>query len=107
MLLIIVSVQYAPYTSVLINGIYWAPGAPRFITIPDAKTLLRPQSSPWVPTSPGCPNLPHRLLAICDISADPCGSIEIMQECTTIDQPFVVYDAEQNASYDRCVCVIT
>ncbi|KAK2187791.1 hypothetical protein NP493_154g03016 [Ridgeia piscesae] len=94
------SVKYAPYTSVLINGIYWAPGAPRFITIPDAKTLLRPQSSPWVPTSPGCPNLPHRLLAICDISADPCGSIEIMQECTTIDQPFVVYDAEQNASYD-------
>ena len=93
--------QYAPYSSVIINGIYWAPGAPRFITIPDAKNLLAPQHMPWIQTSPGCPKLPHSLLAICDISADPGGSIEIMKECTTIDQPFVVYDAEQNASHDR------
>ena len=49
----------------------------------------------------GCPYLPHRLIAICDISADPNGSIEVMKECTTIDQPFVTYDAESDISHDR------
>lgn len=88
--------QIAPYASCIINGIYWAPGAPRLITIPDAKILLRPTDAPWLPSSPGCPTLPHRLLAICDISADPGGSIEFMKECTTIDKPFSLYDAEQN-----------
>ncbi|GFO42770.1 alpha-aminoadipic semialdehyde synthase, mitochondrial [Plakobranchus ocellatus] len=86
----------APYASCIINGIYWAVGAPRLITIPEAKTLLRPTDAPWLPSSPGCPHLPHRLLAICDISADPGGSIEFMKECTTIDRPFSLYDAEQN-----------
>lgn len=88
--------EIAPYASCIINGIYWAPGAPRLITIPEAKTLLRPTVAPWLPSSPGCPTLPHRLLAICDISADPGGSIEFMRECTTIDRPFSLYDAEQN-----------
>ena len=40
--------------------------------------------------------MPHRLLAICDISADPGGSIEFMNECTTIDEPFCLYDADRN-----------
>ena len=64
----------------------------------------------------GAPSLPHRLLAICDISADPGGSIEFMNECTTIgktssspvlglllnqptlslDEPFCLYDADRN-----------
>lgn len=88
--------KIAPYATCIINGIYWAPGAPRLITIPEAKTLLRPTLHPWIPASPGCPNLPHRLVAICDISADPGGSIEFMKECTTIDKPFSLYDAEQN-----------
>ena len=46
--------------------------------------------------SAGAPSLPHRLLAICDISADPGGSIEFMNECTTIDEPFCLYDADRN-----------
>ncbi|KAK3608349.1 hypothetical protein CHS0354_030804 [Potamilus streckersoni] len=88
--------KIAPYASCIINGIYWAPLAPRLITIPDAKTLLKAQEFPWIPSSMGCPNLPHRLLALCDISADPGGSIEFMKACTTIDKPFCLYDAEQN-----------
>lgn len=92
------SKKIAPYASVIINGIYWAPNSPKLITIPDAKLLLRSAQShlPWVQTSTGSPPLPHRLLAICDISADPGGSIEFMNECTTIDTPFCVYDAEQH-----------
>ncbi|XP_055919491.1 alpha-aminoadipic semialdehyde synthase, mitochondrial [Eupeodes corollae] len=86
----------APYASVIINGIYWAVGSPKLISIPDAKTLLRPANTPWLPTSKGSPSLPHRMLAICDISADPGGSIEFMNECTTIDTPFCLYDADRN-----------
>lgn len=108
----------------IINGIYWAVDSPKLLTIPDAKHLLRPANTPWLPTSIGAPALPHRygchvtnertklrhthsilikficcnfrMLAICDISADPGGSIEFMNECTTIDTPFCLYDADRN-----------
>lgn len=86
--------KIAPYASCIVNGIYWAVNSPRLITIPDAKTLIKPATTPWLPSTRGCPQLPHRLLAICDISADPGGSIEFMKECTTIDRPFCLYDAE-------------
>lgn len=42
-----------------------------------------------------------RLLAICDISADTGGSIGFMNECTTIDKPFCMYDADQHIDHDR------
>ncbi|XP_068151010.1 alpha-aminoadipic semialdehyde synthase, mitochondrial [Drosophila tropicalis] len=90
------SQKIAPYASVIVNGIYWAVGSPKLISIPDAKNLLRPANTPWLPTSKGSPALPHRMLAICDISADPGGSIEFMNECTTIDTPFCLYDADRN-----------
>ncbi|XP_045768568.1 alpha-aminoadipic semialdehyde synthase, mitochondrial [Maniola jurtina] len=86
----------APYTSVLVNCIYWAVDSPKLLTIPDAKHLLMPSHTPWLPISVGAPALPHRMLAICDISADPGGSIEFMNECTTIDTPFCLYDADRN-----------
>ncbi|EDW03707.1 alpha-aminoadipic semialdehyde synthase, mitochondrial [Drosophila grimshawi] len=88
--------KVAPFASVIVNGIYWAVGSPKLISIPDAKNLLRPANTPWLPTSKGSPSLPHRMLAICDISADPGGSIEFMNECTTIDTPFCLYDADRN-----------
>lgn len=55
--------------SVLVNGTYWAPGIPKLLTNDDAKHLLKPLKK--TSAYEGCPNLPHRLLAICDISADP------------------------------------
>ncbi|XP_014213003.1 alpha-aminoadipic semialdehyde synthase, mitochondrial [Copidosoma floridanum] len=88
--------KIAPYASVIINGIYWAVDSPKLLTIPDAKNLLRPAYTPWLPISVGAPALPHRMLGICDISADPGGSIEFMNECTTIDTPFCLYDADRN-----------
>lgn len=80
-----VATSVAPFASVIINGIYWAVNSPRLLTIADAKSLMQP--------SIGSP-LPHRLLAICDISADPGGSIEFMTECTTIDKPFCLYNSD-------------
>ena len=32
----------------IVNGIYWGPNTPRLMKIPDAKSLLTPQSSPWI-----------------------------------------------------------
>ncbi|XP_073974901.1 lysine ketoglutarate reductase/saccharopine dehydrogenase [Rhodnius prolixus] len=90
------SKKIAPYASVVVNGIYWAVDSPKLLTLPDAKALLRPTNTPWLACSEGAPPLPHRLLAICDISADPGGSIEFMNECTTIDTPFCLYDADSN-----------
>uniref|UniRef100_A0AAQ5Z7Y7 Saccharopine dehydrogenase (NAD(+), L-glutamate-forming) n=1 Tax=Amphiprion ocellaris TaxID=80972 RepID=A0AAQ5Z7Y7_AMPOC len=43
---------------------------------------------------------PPLLLAICDISADTGGSIDFMNECTTIDKPFCMYDADQHIDHD-------
>lgn len=54
--------------SVLINGTYWGPENPRLLTNDDAKNLLKPLAR--TSAYDGCPNLPHRLLAIGDISAD-------------------------------------
>lgn len=89
--------EIAPYASVIINGVYWGVNTPRLMTIPDAKSLLTPVHKFDMP---GCPSLPHRLIALCDISADPGGSIEFMTECTTIDKPFTIYDADFNKSDD-------
>eukprot|EP00076_Gallus_gallus_P044234 XP_025009772.1 alpha-aminoadipic semialdehyde synthase, mitochondrial isoform X2 [Gallus gallus] len=89
----------APYTTCLINGIYWEQNTPRLLSRQDAQKLLVPvKSAAGAPE--GCPELPHKLLAICDISADTGGSIEFMTECTTIDSPFCMYDADQHIIHD-------
>lgn len=93
--------KIAPYASVIINGIYWSFDCPKLLTVPDAKNLLIPSQLPWIPISEGAPGLPHRLLGICDISADPGGSIEFMNECTTIDNPFCLYDAHLHKDTKR------
>uniref|UniRef100_A0A8C2Z327 Aminoadipate-semialdehyde synthase n=1 Tax=Cyclopterus lumpus TaxID=8103 RepID=A0A8C2Z327_CYCLU len=88
----------APYTTCLINGIYWDPQTPRLLRRLDAQKLMRPKTSPSA--TEGSPGLPHKLLAICDISADTGGSIDFMNECTTIDKPFCMYDADQHIDHD-------
>ncbi|KAM4572882.1 alpha-aminoadipic semialdehyde synthase, mitochondrial isoform 1-T2 [Odontesthes bonariensis] len=89
----------APYTTCLINGIYWDPHTPRLLRRLDAQRLIRPCKT-LSAVNLGSPALPHKLLAICDISADTGGSIEFMTECTTIDKPFCMYDADQHIDHD-------
>ncbi|XP_057185055.1 alpha-aminoadipic semialdehyde synthase, mitochondrial isoform X1 [Triplophysa rosa] len=91
----------APYTTCLINGIYWDPHTPRLLRRLDAQRLIRQNTSASASPDHGCPALPHKLLAICDISADTGGSIEFMTECTTIEKPFCMYDADQHIDHDR------
>ncbi|NWT58316.1 AASS protein, partial [Erythrocercus mccallii] len=92
-------IDVAPYTTCLINGIYWEQNTPRLLSRQDTQKLLVPVKSA-TGAMDGCPELPHRLLAICDISADTGGSIEFMTECTTIDNPFCMYDADQHITHD-------
>ncbi|XP_066285529.1 alpha-aminoadipic semialdehyde synthase, mitochondrial-like isoform X2 [Branchiostoma lanceolatum] len=100
--------EYAPYVSCLVNGIYWPPNAPRLLTFSDLQHLLSPDMAPkHVPEGPGMPRLPHRLVAVCDISADPGGSLEFMTECTSIDVPFILYDAEHHILRPRTSSLIT
>lgn len=47
------SKKIAPFASVIVNGIYWATNSPKLLTIPDAKSLLRPANTPWLPYSLG------------------------------------------------------
>ena len=88
----IFSEKIAPYANVIINGVYWAPENPRLITDQDALSLLEIKNRP--DKYGGCPELPHRLLALCDISADLGGSIEFVKDTTTIEYPFEMYDAK-------------
>ncbi|XP_069956337.1 alpha-aminoadipic semialdehyde synthase, mitochondrial-like [Cherax quadricarinatus] len=88
--------KVVPYATLIISGIYGAANSPKLLTIPDAKVLLQPIYTFWLSTSRDSPSLPHRMLAICDVSADPGGSREFMTKCTTIDTPLCLYNANQN-----------
>eukprot|EP00795_Rhopilema_esculentum_P002141 gene2141-17728_t len=88
--------EIAPYANVIINGVYWAPKNPRLLTYEDALMLLEPKKE--LDKYSGCPDLPHTLLAICDISADLGGSIEFMNECTTIEYPFALHDIKKGTT---------
>ncbi|KAH1185894.1 hypothetical protein KIL84_018643, partial [Mauremys mutica] len=50
----------APYTTCLINGIYWEQHTPRLLNRHDAKKLLAPVK-PSAAATEGCPELPHNV----------------------------------------------
>ncbi|KAG8178485.1 hypothetical protein JTE90_024645 [Oedothorax gibbosus] len=84
--------EVAPYASVIVNGLYWKPGYPKLLTTSDAQKLLQARPKTISDSHLGF-DLPHRLLAICEISADPCGAFEFIDKCTTF--PFFIYDENQ------------
>lgn len=53
----------APYTTCLINGIYWEPHTPRLLRRLDAQKLMRPPDVPPKSTE-GSPVLPHRCVCV-------------------------------------------
>jgi len=71
--------RYLPYLAVLINGIFWAPQYPRFVTRRYLKKLFGGESLP-------------RLKVIGDITCDIEGSIECNVRATSPDDPVYVYD---------------
>lgn len=79
--------EIAPYTSVLVNGIFWSTKHPRLITTEQAHRLAIQKR--W------------RMLAIADISCDINGSIEFMSHASTIDHPFFMYDPITNKNHQE------
>uniref|UniRef100_A0A671P6Y2 Alpha-aminoadipic semialdehyde synthase, mitochondrial n=1 Tax=Sinocyclocheilus anshuiensis TaxID=1608454 RepID=A0A671P6Y2_9TELE len=51
----------APYTTCLINGIYWDPHTPRLLRRLDAQRLIRPVMSASSSPDLGCPALPYNV----------------------------------------------
>ena len=68
-----------PYLTAIVNGIYWAPKFPKFITKDFLKTLYGPGSRP-------------RLRVVGDITCDINGSIECTVKATDSEDPVYVYD---------------
>ncbi|XP_044471189.1 alpha-aminoadipic semialdehyde synthase-like [Mangifera indica] len=69
--------RIAPYASVIVNCIYWERQFPRLLSTQQLQDLAKK----------GCP-----LVGISDLTCDMGGSIEIINQCTTIDSPFFRYD---------------
>lgn len=58
-LLLLFKPQVAPYTTCLINGIYWGLNAPRLLKRLDAQRLIRPSKTLFA-ANEGSPRLPHK-----------------------------------------------
>jgi len=71
--------EIAPYSSVMINGIYWESKYPRLLTVEHAKNLIKSKN--------------NRPLVIGDISCDYEGSMEMTKKFTSIEDPFYLFDS--------------
>ncbi|VVA10133.1 PREDICTED: alpha-aminoadipic semialdehyde [Prunus dulcis] len=69
--------RIAPYASVIVNCMYWEKRFPRLLSTKQFQDLMRK----------GC-----KLIGISDITCDIGGSIEFVNQTTSIDSPFFRYD---------------
>ncbi|KAH9618009.1 hypothetical protein KSS87_016398 [Heliosperma pusillum] len=69
--------KIAPYASVVVNCMYWEPRFPRLLTTKQLQELMNKR----------CP-----IVGIADITCDIGGSIEFVNQATTIDSPFFRFD---------------
>ncbi|KAL7096184.1 hypothetical protein ACP275_10G067200 [Erythranthe tilingii] len=77
--------KIAPLTSVIVNCMYWEKRFPRLLTTMQLQELMKK----------GCP-----LVGISDITCDVGGSIEFVNQTTTIDSPFIRYDSHDNSYHN-------
>ncbi|KAL6560083.1 hypothetical protein OROHE_006321 [Orobanche hederae] len=74
--------RIAPFTSVIVNCMYWEKRFPRLLTTTQLQDLTRK----------GYP-----LVGISDITCDIGGSIEFVNQTTSIDSPFIRYDLNDSS----------
>jgi alpha-aminoadipic semialdehyde synthase len=89
--------KIAPYTTVLVNGMYWDARFPRLLTTEQMGKL----SANGRPT----------LRAIADITCDLGGSLEFCEESTNFENPYYEWDGAANKTTtvgdsERGVCVL-
>jgi saccharopine dehydrogenase (NAD+, L-lysine-forming) len=75
--------EYIPYTSMLINAIYWTEASPRFLT----KEYFKSKDE-------------HKLDVICDITCDIDGAVEFTVKSTPSDNPAYVYNPKDDSVTD-------
>ncbi|KAG6488659.1 hypothetical protein ZIOFF_049908 [Zingiber officinale] len=78
--------KIAPYTSVIVNCMYWERRFPRLLTTIQLKELM----------NKGCP-----LIGISDITCDIGGSLEFVNQSTSIERPFFRYDPFTDSYHDN------
>jgi len=74
--------RIAPYASVIVNCMYWEKRFPRLLSTQHIQELMRNH----------CP-----LVGVADITCDISGSLEFVNQTTTIDSPFFRYDPMNNS----------
>jgi len=79
--------EYLPYVSWLVQGIYWEPKYPRTLTTNDLKEAIEKGN--------------NKLMGVSDISADYEGSIEFTRRFTSIEEPFLGYDAVEDSFKEK------
>ncbi|KAJ3340193.1 hypothetical protein HDU93_007283 [Gonapodya sp. JEL0774] len=79
--------QFAPYTTLLVNGIYWDRRFPRILTRDQFKQVTADAENRGLKGP--------KMMALADISCDMEGSIEFMNKASSIDSPFYYYDPLQ------------
>jgi alpha-aminoadipic semialdehyde synthase len=75
--------RLVPYLTAIVNGIYWTPKYPRYLTKSFLKKLYGGSAAP-------------RLRVIGDVTCDIDGSIECTVEATDSESPVYVYDPVQD-----------
>jgi len=82
-----VAEEYLPYLNILINGIFWTPKYPRFVTRKFLQKLYGTKDQP-------------RLQVIGDITCDINGSIECTVRATDPEKPVYVYEPATGETTD-------
>lgn len=77
---------FLPYTSVLINGIYWEQKYPKLLTKADLYKFLGQKI---------------KTISIADISCDINGSIELTDHSSSIDEPFYYFNIKNKNYSDK------
>ena len=75
--------KIAPYTSVLMNCMYWEPAYPRILTSSQQRAILDSGK--------------NKLIAVGDITCDINGSVEFLSKSSSIEDPFYLADVESNS----------
>lgn len=92
--------KVAPYTTCLVNGLYWDASSPRVLTEQDAENLFGMGSNAKTNIMRGIPRMPHKMICISDITCDIGGSIEFSKDPTTVGSPFQLYDPKTRTTHN-------
>ncbi|KAL6010490.1 hypothetical protein ACLOJK_000923 [Asimina triloba] len=87
--------RIAPYASVIVNSMYWEKRFPRLLSTEQLRELKRKGS---------------QLIGICDITCDIGGSIEFINQATSLEKPFFRYNPSTDSYHynmedDGIICL--